>query len=950
MSNKLIIILLIIVCALGVSEANAQEKVTVSGTITDADNQAPILYANITFPELALGTTSNEKGEFVIHSVPVGTYKFSVTNIGYKEYSYTISLKQNINMNIKLQQQSLGLQEVTVTAEQSTSGTTSSKIKSEAINHVQASSLKDIMQLVPGNLLLNPNLGDPGQLSIREIETDANSALGTAVIVDDIPITNDGNMQRSIESVNYLTSVAGRGVDVRSVSVDNIESITVDVGIPSAEHGNLTSGAVRIKTKSGGSPYNIKVKADPKTKQAFISKGYLLGNDKGVVNVDMDVAHSYAQIYKKTNLYDRYNLSTKYSQTFFREKNPLNIEGKLDFSYNIDGNEWDPDMIAQEKAYSKETGIMGKLSASWMLDKSFLSSLSLDLSYSMDWQTGFEKTLESSSSGPSFYSTATANGENQIYYTPSSYYSEVTYDGNPYNFYAKLKGSLFKKTGVFTHKGLFGAEWRTTGNSGDGRLYDTTRPASGLGTRPRPFTDIPALNQFSLFAEDKIMTNIGSTGLEMTLGLRMDNIQPASPFSTDGSIAVDPRINVKYNILNRKNNKLFKDFSLRFGYGKTTKAPTLTHLYPDRDYNDVIGFDYYPNLIVSTTSVVDTRNYDLKPAKSNKYEAGLDFQIGQVKTRFTGFYEEHRGGFIDDRVYYPMDYRHYNVLPAGLSPYYVQNDGVYYKDVNNNAVKVGYTNEVKFANYEQYRNASARIKRGLEYTIDFGKIKALQTSFMVTGAWLKTESYTEDAPYWNRINYTSYASGVSKDESYAVKFKNKDGFGLVSERLNTNISIINHIPKLKMIVSLTTQIIWYEKDWRKIYSDDKFYSLSELRSYLGNTNLFSAEQEGTYYYRLPVSYKMYDNVEHIYAPGDFAQSLHQLAIDKELNYRFGENSWPTLFMCNINISKDITKQIKLAFYANNFLNIRPRHLNDIEGSYIRRNEVPFFGADLTFQF
>ncbi|OFX99422.1 MAG: hypothetical protein A2W89_12350 [Bacteroidetes bacterium GWE2_42_39] len=946
---------MIIFCTLGVfTEAYAQEKITVSGKITDADNQAPIMYANIAFPELAIGTTSNEKGEFIIHAVPVGTYTFSVTYIGYKEYSISVTLKQSVALNIKLQQQSLGLKEVTVTAEQSTSGTTSSKIKSDAINHVQASSLKDVMQLVPGNLLLNPNLGEPGKLSIREIDSngmvDVNSALGTAVIVDDIPMTNDGNMQKAMETGSSMTTYSGSGLDIRSISVDNIESITVDVGIPSAEHGNLTSGAVRIKTKSGGSPFNVKVKADPKTKQAFISKGFLLDNDKGVINMDMDVAHSYADIFKKTNLFDRYNLSTKYSQTFFREKNPLNIEGKLSFSYNIDGNEWDPDMIIEEEAYSKETGIMGKLSASWMLDKSFLSSLSLDISYSMDWQTGFEKTLESSSSGPSFYSTAITNGEYQIYFTPSSYYSEVTYDGNPYNFYAKLKGTLFKKTGVFTHSGLFGAEWRTTGNTGDGRLYDTTRPANGLGTRPRPFTDIPALNQLSLFAEDKITTDIGSTGLEMTLGLRMDNIQPTSPFTTDGSIAVDPRINVKYNILNRKNNELFKDFSLRLGYGKTTKAPTLIHLYPDREYNDVISFSYYPDLVVSTTNVVDTRNYDLKPAKSTKYEVGIDFQIGHIKTRLTGFYEEHKDGFVNDRVFYPMNYRYYNVLAAGLNPYYVPNDGVYYNDANGNAVKVGYENAVKFSDYEQYRNADVRIKRGMEYTIDFGKIKALQTSFMVTGAWLQTESYTEDAPYWETVKYTSYTGGVSKDESFVVKFQDEYGYGTVFERLNTNISIINHIPKLKMIVSLTTQIVWYEKDWRKIYSDDKFYSLSELRNYLGNASLFSSEQEETYYYQLPVSYKMYDNIEHVYTPGDFAQSLHQLAIDKELKYRFGEKVLPTLFLCNINISKDITKRIKLAFYANNFLNIRPRHLNEREGSYVRRNQEPFFGADLTFQF
>lgn len=953
MLNRLIILFLIIQCALSfVSQASAQEKVTVRGIITDADNKEPVMYANIAFPELAIGTTSDEKGEFIIHAVPVGTYTFSITYIGYKEYSISMTLMKDVEMNIKLQQQSLGLKEVTVTAEQSTSGTTSSKIRSDAINHVQASSLKDVLQLVPGNLLSNPNLSQPGKISIREIGTDVNSALGTAVIVDDIPMSNDGNMQQSIGSINAMSSAAGSGVDIRSISVDNIESISVDVGIPSAEHGNLTSGAVRIKTKSGGSPYNVKIKADPKTKQAYIGKGYLLNNDKGVINVDMDVAHSYQYIYKKTNLYDRYNFSTKYSNTFFRQSTPLMIESKLEFSYNIDGEEWDPDMLQEEKHYSKENGVMGKISASWMLNKSFLSNLTLDISYSRDWQKGFEKTLENSSSGPSFYSTATTDGEYQVYFAPSSYYSEATYDGRPYSIYSKLKGSLYKKTGFLTHNVLFGAEWRTNGNNGDGRLFDVNRPPAGLGTRPRPFTDIPALNQFSLFLEDKLNTSIGTTGLEVTAGVRMDNIQPTGPFSTDGNISLDPRINARYNLLNRKNNDLFKDLSVRLGYGKTTKAPTLMHLYPDKEYNDVVSFNYYPDLIVTTTSVIeDTRNYDLKPAKSKKYEAGIDFQLGQIKARFTGFYEKHENGFTLDQMLYPQYYRDYDVIPAGLSPYFVPNDGIYYNDPTTGlATKVGYENDVKFSSYSHYRNADVRIKRGVEYTLDFGKIKALRTQFMISGAWLQTESFTEDAPYWERVYYTDYSSGVSKDETFIIKFPDQYGYGTVFERMNTNVNIITHIPELKMLISLTTQVVWYEKDWRNIYSDNKFYTLTELRDYLGNPDLFSTDPEDTYYYRVPVSYAEYEGVAHTYSVNDFSESLHQMGIDKVLKYRFNDKVLPPLFLCNIKISKDIAKRFKLSFYANNFFNTRPWHLNKREGTYLRRNEEPFFGADITMQF
>jgi len=40
----------------------------------------------------------------------------------------------------------------------------------------------------------------------------------------------------------------------------------------------------------------------------------------------------------------------------------------------------------------------------------------------------------------------------------------------------------------------------------------------------------------------------------------------------------------------------------------------------------------------------------------------------------------------------------------------------------------------------------------------------------------------------------------------------------------------------------------------------------------------------------------------------------------------------------------------LSFYANNFLNIRPWHLDDRSGKYMRRNQQPYFGADIKMQF
>ncbi len=225
MSRRLLFLVLILLGTGYTEKVFAQERFTLTGQITDAETREAVLYANVVVQPLMLGTSTNDKGEFTLKSVPAGTYQLVVTYIGYEEYAKEIKVDRDLVLSIRLQQQSLGLDEVVVTAENSKTGTTSSKIRSEAISHVQASSLKDVLQLIPGNLAENPDLANPSRMSIREVSSDANSALGTAIIVDGIPVSNDGNMQQSMKTSGGISSVAGTGVDIRGISVDNIESI-----------------------------------------------------------------------------------------------------------------------------------------------------------------------------------------------------------------------------------------------------------------------------------------------------------------------------------------------------------------------------------------------------------------------------------------------------------------------------------------------------------------------------------------------------------------------------------------------------------------------------------------------------------------------------------------------------------------------------------------------------
>ena len=165
------------------------------------------------------------------------------------------------------------LDEVVVTAKASKAGqSTASTISRTAMDHMQTSSLADLMQLLPGGVVSNPNLSSASTMNIRAFgnyygdnaESGAlnMNSLGTAIIMDGSPISNNANMQSINSAINGSLMSKGdvavgggvppnSGVDLRQISTDNIESVEVIRGIPSAEYGDLTAGAVIVNSKAG---------------------------------------------------------------------------------------------------------------------------------------------------------------------------------------------------------------------------------------------------------------------------------------------------------------------------------------------------------------------------------------------------------------------------------------------------------------------------------------------------------------------------------------------------------------------------------------------------------------------------------------------------------------------------------------------------------------------------
>ena len=238
----------ILACLILVLDALAQGKFSVSGTITDKQGNPLELATMVLNAELR--ATADVKGKYSLKNVPNGSYTYKVQYVGFKPATGVLKVNgKDVRLDISLEDLNLSIKEVEVTARQQQMGSIS-KIDQDAIRHIQPKSLSDVLQLVPGNLTQNPNLNNMAQAQIREIGSNSNNALGTSVVVDGTPLSNDANLQAIAPTRNGTNSstqsdglngqtTAGRGTDLRTVSVGNVDYVEVVRGIPSVEYGNL---------------------------------------------------------------------------------------------------------------------------------------------------------------------------------------------------------------------------------------------------------------------------------------------------------------------------------------------------------------------------------------------------------------------------------------------------------------------------------------------------------------------------------------------------------------------------------------------------------------------------------------------------------------------------------------------------------------------------------------
>lgn len=889
---------------------------SVSGRVLDARAGAPLGGVVVTLDENFLWAVTGEKGEFVLQNVPKGSYALKVSCLGYVDDIRRIEVGSDISgLVIRLKENSLALKEVVVTAQKASDAVgTSHTLGRDALNHLQMSSMSDMAALLPGGKTVNPDLTSSSAMSLRAGSSSAgNAAFGTALEVDGVRIGNNA-------AFSEMT-----GVDTRSVSVDNVESVEVITGVPSAEYGDLNSGVVKIHTRKGRTPLNISFTVNPRTYQTSVSKGVALPHDRGVVNVSGEWARATRKLVSPYESYTRRGMSLSYSNTFFKT-----LRFEIGATGNIGGmnSEDDPDAFSGEYMKVRANTFRANTALTWQLNKPWITSLKADAS------VNFGDNLSHTHAFNSYGSNQPAvHSELEGYYLadrlPLTFFSDLIIDSKELDYAASFKYELLKKWGEMKSSFKAGSQWKANGNAGQGECYEDASLAAN-GYRPRPYSDYPFMHNLSFYAEEDFTAPLGSTRLQIVAGLRMENVFIQGT-RYENMNTWSPRLNVKWS--------LTENLALRAGWGVTEKLPSFHILYPKQEYRDIQTFGFSHG--ESSSYVYYTQPYSLEYNPSLRWqrnrnaELGIDARIFGAKLSIAAFYNI--TGFPYELVseFTPFSYRILQ-LPSGFS---VPSDPHIKADNQTGEVFIRGGEEEfwtamdtkvtdrTFASSTLQSNGTDVKRAGVEFTLDFPQIEAVFTQFRLDGSYSRTSTHDESLGYFYQKGW-SHTSLPNRSFQYVGIYANGGSAipvmnGKLTSDLDANLTMITHIPQARLIVTcrLEASLITRSRNISRYKGRDYAFTVGESSKTPTGGNISDGDSYTAVY---PVAYMDLDGAVHEFTAAEAENPEFQNLILKSTNARiFAQDGYGPYMSANLSITKEIGDHVSVSFFANNFTNSRP---------------------------
>ncbi|MBD5225960.1 MAG: TonB-dependent receptor [Bacteroidales bacterium] len=892
---------------------------TLSIKVTDSTTNEPLEFAAIALKhgDKNIGGLTDTEGIYST-SVSSGKWNISISSVGYTPISTEIeTTDRDQTLSFKLKPSYTQISEVVVTAREGKGISSSSLIDRKAMEHLQPSSFTDLIELLPGSVSKDPEMGKANLANLRQAGNASadgfdTSSLGTSFVVDGVQINTNANMQVTADTDKTSRLTTGKGVDMRSISTDDIESVEVVRGIASAEYGEVTSGLINIKRKSGASGLQARFKADMQSQLFFMGKGFNMPGKDWTTNVSADYLDSKIdprnsrENFKRItgsirstkkwigkNINTTWNTSLNYTGTFERDKNDpdLTVNGTIDY------------FISDNNSFTWDNTI-----SFISPKKKFFQSLVITagLSYSTE-KLHQDKTIASSRLYPMPISTTP--GSNYVGYLPMVYNATLDVDGKPFTSIMKLASQFRYDYCNTTNQLKIGAEYNYSKNFGKGQIYDVMRPiVAGNITRPRAFSDIPGMSQLSAYAENTSEFHLGNHFVELQLGIRETQLLNLdNRYYLNNRPYFDPRINAKWTLPQLFVKGYPIGWEIGGGFGWHTKMPVAAYLFPDMRYTDYVQLNYFHNdeeyrTMNVYTFVEDITNYDIRPARNFKWEVRGDITFRNNRLSVTYFREDMKDAFRQAPSIHIYEYRRYDASE-------------YNPDETGHAPvieELPWQVEHRLASVNHAANSSRVKKEGVEFTFSSCRIPVIRTRATVSGAWFRT-TLSNSVGLWYKPN--TIVNGV--ELPFAGFYDDKEGS--VYQSFNTNFMFDTDVPRLGLNFSISIQNMWF------------------------------TSQQTLFKNGIPEYYMGVDGEIIPFTP-DLADDPYLSQLIREYSATaFEERRIPVSTTFNIKATKKLwNDRIGIAIYVNRLLSITPDYY--LYGTLQRRYTSPYFGMEINLKF
>ncbi|MGS2760867.1 TonB-dependent receptor [Sinomicrobium sp. M5D2P9] len=289
----------------------AQQKYTLSGTVTDKRSNESLIGVNIVVAQSGTGVSTNEYGFYSL-TLPEGKHTVQISYLGFYTISREIDLQTDTRLNFQLSESSQQLDEVVVTENSGLQNISSPQM---SVNELSINTIKKMPVVLGETDILKSILLLPGVTSAGEAASGFNVRGGAAdqnlILLDEATIFNSSHLYGFFSVFNP----------------DAIKDIKLYKGGIPSRYGGRVSSVLDIFQKDGNSKNFHMNGGIGVLSSRLLAEGPIV-KDKGsfLVAGRSSYAHLFLKLTDNQNAAYFYDLNTKISYRF-NDNNSIFISG-----------------------------------------------------------------------------------------------------------------------------------------------------------------------------------------------------------------------------------------------------------------------------------------------------------------------------------------------------------------------------------------------------------------------------------------------------------------------------------------------------------------------------------------------------------------------------------------------------------------------------------------------